>query len=131
MAREGLHARRIAWNALFYTVALRRLLMGKGKFHHVSPAVTMSAEMGPSAYVGPASAEEIVSVVGTVPFFWQPAWTIRDPAEVLRKFDVKLHVPNRAVNPPRIKGRPAHVVTPEDVRTTPDGLAQTVLVYED
>jgi hypothetical protein len=129
-AREGLHARRMAWNASLYTNVLRRLLMGTNKLHHVAPSSSISAESGPTAYVGPTSEEEIVSVVVTVPFYLQPAWTIKDPSHVLRKFDMAFRVRDTTLRPPRIKGRPAKTLTQEDHDTTPPAVVQQTVISD-
>ena len=127
LAREGLQARRMAWYASYHTNVFRRLLMGRGKFHHVSPNHSVSAESSPSAYVGQLGEEEIVAVVVTVPFYWQPAWTIKDPAVVLRKMELMFKVRDTTLRPPRIKGRPAQVVTMEDLNAVPHVVQKTLI----
>jgi hypothetical protein len=125
-AKEGNQARRMAWYASWGTNAFRRIIMRQGKLHQVAMNHTISAESPPTAYVGQLSNEELVAVVVTVPFFWQPQWTIRDPAPKLEKFDFSLSVRAAKIQPPRIKGRPANSV-PLD----PPVKIQTGLVTED
>jgi hypothetical protein len=127
LAREGLQARRMAWYASFKTNVFRRLLMGTGKFHHVAPGNTISAESSPTAYVGPQGEEEVVSVTVTVPFYWQPVWTIKDPAEILRKFDMTLRARDTTLRPPRIKGRPVRLNTQADLDRAPHVVQKTLI----
>jgi hypothetical protein len=91
-AREGLHARRIAWNVSFFINAYRRVLIKGGGLHQVGMKHTISAESPPTAFTGPQAEEKIVSVVVTVPFYWQPQWLIRDPSVVFRRMSMTLHV---------------------------------------
>lgn len=91
-AKEGLVARRIAWNASKYTNVFRRLIMRGGGLHHVAPNHEIGAESGPSVYTGPTSEEEIVSVVVTVPFYWQDGWRITKPAHLWRKLRMTFEV---------------------------------------
>ena len=128
-ARNGTHARRIAWNASFYTNVFRRLLMGRGKFHHVGVGHDISPESPPSAYTGQLAETEVVSVVVNVPFYWQPAWTIKDPAPVLRSFEMTFKARNTELRPPRIKGKPAHVVTQDDL-SKPSRLEQKTVLKD-
>ncbi len=111
--KEGTHARRIAWYASFGTNVLRRVIMRQGKLHQVAMNHTISGESDPTAYVGQLANEEMVSVVVTVPFFWQPQWVIRDPAPLLREIRAELSVRLAKVKPFTVRGRPA-VTTPMD-----------------
>jgi hypothetical protein len=95
-AREGLHARRIAWNASYFTNVYRRILIKGGGLHQVGMKHTITPESGPTVYTGPLSEEKIVSVVVTIPFYWQPQWLIRDPAETFRQVSINLGVPQSA-----------------------------------
>jgi hypothetical protein len=119
-AKEGLVARRIAWNASFYTVALRRILMRQGGLHEVSGRHDISAESGLTAFTGPKSESDLVSVVVTVPFYWQPQWRIKRAATLFRNVEMALNVnqaspmysPGRTMHlrPPMVKGRPVETV---------------------
>jgi len=91
-SREGLHARRIAWNASYFTNVFRRVLMKGGGLHHVGVRHSISAESGPSVYTGPLPEEKIISVQVTIPFYWQPQWLIREPAETFRAFSINMDV---------------------------------------
>lgn len=91
-AKEGLVARRIAWNCSFYTNVLRRVLMKSGQLHHVDVKHEISGETPPTALTGPLANHELVAVVTTVPFYWQPKWTITDPATLWRNLRVELTV---------------------------------------
>lgn len=91
-AREGLHARRIAWNASYFTNVYRRVLIKGGGLHQVGMKHSIGPESGPSVYTGPLSEEKIVSVVVTIPFYWQPQWIIRDPAVTFRQMSMNLGV---------------------------------------
>lgn len=125
-AKKGLEARRVAWNAGFYTNVLRRFLMRTGGLHHVSPNWTIGAESAATAYTGPLTQVELVSVVVTVPFYWQAQWLITEPAHLLRKIQVDLTV-NRArvFQPPRWRGRLLRTVP---IDTQEVAFTQTVLV---
>lgn len=91
-AREGLHARRIAWNASYFTNVFRRVLIKGGGLHQVGMNHSITPESGPTVYTGPLAEEKIVSVVVTIPFYWQPQWLIRDPAVLLRQWSMTLSV---------------------------------------
>lgn len=91
-AKLGTAARRVAWNASKYTNVFRRLIMRGGGLHHVAPGHQISAETPPSAFTGPTSETELVSVVVTVPFYWQDGWTITRPAHVWRRVRIDLNV---------------------------------------
>lgn len=112
-AKEGMVARRLAWNASFYTNALRRVLMKAGRLHHVAVNHEIGPESAATAYSGPTAKPNVVSVVVTVPFYWQPQWIIKEPSEVWRRVIVNLAVYKgrplymaNTINPPRVKGRP-------------------------
>jgi len=90
--REGMHARRLAWNASYFTNVYRRVLIKGGGLHQVGMKHRISAESGPTAYTGPLSEEKIVSVVVTIPFYWQPQWLIRDSSYVFRQMSMNLGV---------------------------------------
>lgn len=124
-AKEGLVARRIAWNCSFYTNVFRRLIMRGGGLHHVAPNHEISAESAASTYTGPTAEDEFISVVVTVPFYWQPQWRITRPANLWNKLRVDLHVnqglaQNRStvVRPPSINGKPLYRVEPPKVAFT-------------
>jgi hypothetical protein len=91
-AREGLHARRIAWNASYFTNVYRRILIKGGRLHQVGMKHTIAPESGPTVYTGPVSEEKIISVVVTIPFYWQPQWLIRDPSATFRQVVVNLGI---------------------------------------
>lgn len=91
-AKEGLVASNIAWQAGYHTNILRRIIMKGGGIHHVSPSWDMSAESPPTAYTGPLANVELVSVVVTIPFYWQPQWNITEPAHLWRRLRVQLSV---------------------------------------
>lgn len=120
-AKEGLVARRIAWNAAKYTNVFRRIIMREGGFHHVSPGISISAETGPTAYTGPVSETDLVSVVVTVPFYWQDGWLITRPASLFRRLKLTLSVReteamysagrSAKVNGVRVKGVPVSAVS--------------------
>lgn len=112
-AKEGLVARRIAWNASFYTNVLRRVLIKAGHLHQVAVNHEIGSESAATAYSGPTAKADVVSVVVTVPFYWQPQWIIKDPSEVWRRVVVNLSVYKgrlpkitNVVGPPRVKGKP-------------------------
>lgn len=119
-AKDGIMAHRVAWNAGYYTNVLRRILMRVGKLHHIAPNWGIGAESPATAYSGPTSNVEIVSVVVTIPFYWQPQWHITEPAELLKKMDATLKVNEvqpiyhasrvNALRPPRVMGRPVNTV---------------------
>jgi hypothetical protein len=89
-AREGMLARRIAWNCSYFTNVYRRILIKGGGLHQVGMKHTIGPESGPSAYTGPLSEEKIVSVIVTIPFYWQPQWLIRDPSVTFRQMSMNL-----------------------------------------
>jgi hypothetical protein len=92
MSKEGLHARRIAWFASYFTNVYRRVIIKGGRLHDVGTNQGISPESPPTNYTGPAVTEKLVSVSVTVPFYWQPQWIIRKPAEVFRQFSIELGV---------------------------------------
>lgn len=91
-AREGLHARRLAWNASYFTNVYRRIIMKGGGLHHVGVRHQISPESGPTAYTGALAEEKVVSSVVTIPFYWQPQWLIRDPSTVWRSMVMDMAV---------------------------------------
>lgn len=118
-AKEGLVARRIAWNASFYTNVFRRILQREGGLHQVSPNHNVGPESPPSAITGQLVDEEAVEVIATVPFFWQPQWLIRPPAEVWRRMKMTMAAKGSPIvsaarqsqlKSPTIKGRPVYPV---------------------
>lgn len=120
-AKEGIHARRIAWNSSFYTIMLRRIIMRAGGLFQVGVQHQISAEGPITQFTGPSAENQLVEVTVKVPFYWQPQWRIKRAAEVWRRMRMNLHVnevqpfysAGRAaqVRPPMVKGVP--------VRTTP------------
>jgi hypothetical protein len=120
-AKEGLHARRIAWNSSFYTNVLRRILMRAGGLFHVATAHVISAEGPLTQFTGPSAENELVEVVVSVPFYWQPQWRIKRASEVWQRMELAMHVNESApmysagramaLRPPMVRGVP--------VRTTP------------
>jgi hypothetical protein len=92
-AREGMHARRLAWNASYFTNVYRRVIIKGGGLHQVGMKHSITPESGPSVYTGPLSEEKIISVVVTIPFYWQPQWLIRDPSVTFRQVSMNLGVP--------------------------------------
>lgn len=122
VAKEGLVARRIAWNASLYTNIFRRLLQRHGKLHHIGASHDISAESPPGALTGALASEELVSVVVTVPFHWQPQWLIRDPAEVLKSVKTNINVlrpslakPGQVVTTPAVESFEQVVISTSSV----------------
>lgn len=114
-AKEGLVARRIAWNASQYTTMFRRLIMKEAGMHHVGVQHEVGPESGLTAFTGPVSETELVSVVVTVPFYWQPQWRIKGPSSVWRNMELAMNVngPKPAgqtmnVRPAMVNGRPVN-----------------------
>lgn len=108
--KEGNHCRRMAWYASQYTTVFRRLLMRHGKLHQVGTNHTISAETGPTAYLGKLTSEELTSVVVSIPFYWQPQWRIIEPRETLAAMEATLKVRPHVVRPFKVKGRPAYTI---------------------
>jgi hypothetical protein len=128
-ARNGLMARRMAWNAGFYTNALRRMVMRQDGIHHVNPGWNMSGETPPTAYTGPLSKEELVAVVVTVSFYWQPHWTIKEcVSTLLDSFAVTLSVRDRDLSVIRVNGVPLKNITLVDIDAAVPELVQQVEV---
>lgn len=125
-AREGLVARRIAWNSSLYTIMLRRILMRAGGLHHVAVQHTISPEGPLTQFTGPKSESTLVEVQVNVPFYWQPQWRISRPSEVWRRMELSMNVnevkahysAGRAakIRPPMVKGVPVNTtpITPPD-----------------
>lgn len=84
-AREGLHARRLAWYCSYFINVYRRVIMRGGGLHHIGVDHHLGPESPPTAFTGPTSETDIISVVTTVPFYWQPQWRITDPSELFRQ----------------------------------------------
>lgn len=117
-AKEDLDAHRLSWNASFFTNVFRRLIHQAGSIHHVAPNHHISAVTGATAYSGAKAENEIVAVVVTVPFYWQPQWRITKPAELWKRMVVSLSI-NEArpyqtqpqqIRPPTVGGRPVTTV---------------------
>lgn len=115
-AKEGLHARRIAWNSSFYTNVLRRILMRTGGLFHVGVNHSLSAEGPLTQFTGPSAETELIEAVVSVPFYWQPQWRIKRASEVWRKLELAMNVNEAApiysagrltkLRPPMVKGVP-------------------------
>jgi hypothetical protein len=139
-AVEGIHARRIAWNASLYTNILRRILMRTGGLHHVGMNHSISPEGPITQFTGPKAENELVEVVVNVPFYWQPQWRITKPSELWRKMIINFNVNGAApiysvgreakIRPPMVKGVPVNT-TPMDPPET--AFVQTVIeeLYEE
>jgi hypothetical protein len=126
-AKEGMVARRMAWNASLATIQLRRILMRIGGLHHVGVQHQIGPEGPLTQFTGPTVENELVEVVVIVPFYWQPQWRIRRASEVWRQMRVTLRVNSvsgfysagrtMALRPPMAKGRPVEstpLPTPPD-----------------
>lgn len=117
-AKEGMVARRLAWNASLYTGVLRRLIMRAGGIFQVGTNHDISAETPPTAFTGPKSSDELVAVTVTVPFYWQPQWRIRKASEVWRNMKMSFHINEaspmysaaraNALRPPMVNGVPVN-----------------------
>lgn len=115
-AKEGMVARRVAWNASLWTIALRRILMRAGGLHQVQVNHTISPEGPMTQFTGPTVENELVEVTVIVPFYWQPQWRIRKASEVWRRMSISMRVNSanalysagRAakLRPPMVKGVP-------------------------
>lgn len=131
---EGVVSTRLAWLSSLYTGALRRIIHKAGKIHHVDPRHEIGPESPPTAFTGQTSKPELVSVVVTIPFFWQPQWRITEPAALWRRVRVELSVlenrsfyriERRPPKPPRVNGR---VVVTVPIDEQPEkAFTQTVL----
>lgn len=136
-AKEGLHARRIAWNATLATMQLRRLLMRAGGLHHVGTNPDISAESPVGMFKGPKVENHLVEVRSNIPFYWQPQWRITRPAELWRRLKLTMNVNNvdqiysagrsNKLRPPMVKGVPVST-TPIHA---PPGTAFTQTVLEE
>jgi hypothetical protein len=117
-AKEGLVARRIAWNSSFYTNILRRVIMKEGGIFQVGMNHEISAESPASMFTGPKVSDELVAVTVNVPFYWQPQWRIRKASELWRsmKMSIRINEPTQiysagrsmALRPPMVKGVPVN-----------------------
>lgn len=134
--KEGVVARRIAWNASYGTQILRRIIMRVGGLHEVGVRHSISAETGLTAFTGPVAESDLVSVVVNVPFYWQPQWRIRRRADVWRRMRMSMHVRSgvpiysagrlNKLRPPMVGGVPV-----ESVPLEPKEPAFTQEVYDD
>jgi len=120
-AKTGMHARRLAWNAALWTVALRRIIMRVGGLFQVGTTPMISPEGPITQFTGPKVESELIEVIVNVPFYWQPQWRIKRKSEVWRHMEMTMNVKSveglysagRAMKlrPPMVKGVP--------VRTAP------------
>lgn len=134
-AKEGMHARRIAWNSSFWTIVLRRIIMRIGGLFQVGVRHQISAEGPVTQFSGPSADNKLVEVTVNVPFYWQPQWRIKRAAEVWRRMEMtlrvnevqQLHSAGRAVQirPPMVKGVPVRTVPIPDPPDT--SFTQTVV----
>lgn len=108
--KEGNLSRTVAWYASKYTTVFRRMIMRQGGLHQIGTNHQISAESGPTAFLGKLSNEELVSVVVTIPFYWQPQWFIQEPREMFRRAETTFRVSSFQARPFRVKGRPAHSI---------------------
>lgn len=118
---DGIHSRRLGWYASYFTNVFRRILIKGGGLHQVGMRHKMSAESGPTVYTGPLSREKVVSVVVTIPFYWQPQWLIKDPAHVWRQMVLNMEIGHpqarfssgqqALIRGARIRGKPLQSVT--------------------
>jgi hypothetical protein len=108
--KEGTHCRRIAWYSSHYITIFRRMIMRQGGLHQVGTNHQISAESGPTAFLGKLTTEELVSVVVTVPFYWQPQWFIQEPRALLERIETTLQVRRYKLRPFAVKGRPAYSI---------------------
>jgi hypothetical protein len=115
-AKPSEHPRRIAWNALYYTVILRRIIMRVGGLFQVGNTPSMGPEGDITQFTGPSVDTPLVEVPVVVPFYWQPQWRISRPSEVWRRMVMTMNVnpaqphysAGRAMKlrPPMVKGVP-------------------------
>lgn len=105
-AADGITARRIAWICSWMTTSMRLMLHRAGNIHHIDPRHSIGGESPPTAYSGPSSDVDIVSVVVTVPFHWLFQWRITDPTELWRRLRVELSV----LEHPPLEAYSSHVV---------------------
>lgn len=116
MAKEGLQARRVAWNSSFYTIILRRIIMRVGGLFQVGVRHQISPESPASQLSGPSVDNRLVEVTVNVPFYWQPQWRIKRASEVWRRMKIQMRVKSvdgiysagrsNLLRPPRVKGVP-------------------------
>lgn len=131
-AKNGIHARRIAWNAGFGTVQLKRILMRVGGLFHVDSRIQIGAEGPITQYMGPSAESPLIEVLVNVPFYWQPQWRIKDPSEVWRRLKVTLKLDkvqpifsvSRLIKPPMLRGVP---LQPTNIKPAETALTQMVL----
>jgi hypothetical protein len=120
-AKEGLHSRRIAWNSSFYTTILRRILMRTGGLFHVGVNHNIGPEGPLTQFTGPSAETELVEVVVSIPFYWQPQWRIKRASELWNRLEIAMNIDGAApiysagrsmkLRPPMVNGVP--------VKTTP------------
>lgn len=79
LAKEGLEARRIAWQCFRFVRAFKRQLMKTG-MHRVAEEMQIGAESAPGAIIAPEVGSEIVMVSTTIPFYFQDFWAV-EPAD--------------------------------------------------
>lgn len=135
-AKNGTHAKRIAWNASQYTTVFRRIIMRGGGLHNVGTQHALSPEGPITQFTGPTPDSKLVEVQVTIPFYWQPQWRIRRAAEIFNGMELNLNTLEvkslysagraMAVRPPMVKGVPVNS-TPID----PPGVALTQRVLVD
>jgi hypothetical protein len=126
-AKEGVHARRMAWNASQWTIALRRIIMRVGGLHDVGVKHHLSPEGSITQFTGPKVENELVEVIVNVPFYWQPQWRISRPSTVWRRMELTLRVNEHRpiysagrtakLRPPMVKGVPVDTVPLEPPQT--------------
>lgn len=136
-SKEGLVSRRLAFFASQNTNILRRVIMRQGGLHHVGVQHDISAESSLTAFTGPVSELDLVSVVVTVPFYWQPQWRIRDTRlSLFKRIRVDLNMlqsgrqiysAGRAIRPPKVKGVPVTTVPIDKFTGEPPAIIQTVI----
>ena len=139
-SKEGLVSRRLAFFASHNTNILRRVIMRQGGLHHVGVQHELSAESPLTAFTGPVTELDLVSVVVTVPFYWQPQWRIRDQRlSLFKRIGIDLNVlqsgrqiysAGRAIRPPKVKGVPVTTVPIDKFTGEPPAIVQKVVVDE-
>lgn len=122
-AKNGVTARRTALVSSLMTNVFRRTIHRAGGIHNVDVRHELSAESPPTAFTGPTAKTDAVSVVVTVPFYWQVQWRITEPAELWRQVRVQL-----AVMEKQAEGKSGEVRF-EDGR--PVGIEQVIITPEE
>jgi len=124
-AKEGMHARRMAWNSSFYTIILRRIIMRVGGLFQVGVQHQIGPESPATQFTGPSAENKLVEVAVNVPFYWQPQWRISKSSDVWRRMELTLRV-NEAraiyrasdqIRPPMLRGTPVESRPIEAPRT--------------